>query len=214
MAGTADSVQESESVGGDDNVVDLDLSLPHLDQEGNKNKEKIEVEVRTVDETSEVSPPDTSKGSRVQEEYDNNLVSSLSESDQEGNKNKDKIEVEECGKESKNNVEGVDTGLEVYGKDDNLALSLPESDGEGNKMEVEKKVEVHEDNDSSDVSPPDTSKGSMVQEECVKESKDNLEGDDAGSEMYGKDRKEMSDSSEGSKLDILNASPSTVKAKA
>eukprot|EP00957_Ditylum_brightwellii_P171944 13091122-Ditylum_brightwellii.AAC.1 len=60
-------------------------------------------------------------------------------------------------------------------------------------MEEEKKVEVHEDNDSLDVPPPDTSKVSRVQEEGGKESKDNVEGDDARSEVYGKDRREMSD---------------------
>eukprot|EP00957_Ditylum_brightwellii_P162298 12358099-Ditylum_brightwellii.AAC.1 len=83
-------------------------------------------------------------------------------------------------------------------------------------MEEEKEVEVHEENNISEVFPSDTWKGSKVQEEGGQESKDNLEGDkndDAGMEVYGKDSKEMSDSSEGSKCDILNVSPSTVKIK-
>eukprot|EP00957_Ditylum_brightwellii_P041073 3110410-Ditylum_brightwellii.AAC.1 len=80
-------------------------------------------------------------------------------------------------------------------------------------MEEEKKVEVCEDNGTSDVSPSDTSKGSRVQEGGGKESKDNVEGDDARLEVYGKDRREMSDRSEGSKHDVFNVSPSTVKVK-
>eukprot|EP00957_Ditylum_brightwellii_P046015 3491149-Ditylum_brightwellii.AAC.1 len=76
-----------------------------------------------------------------------------------------------------------------------MALSLPEPDEEGNKMEVEKKVE------------------SRIQEECGKESKDNVDCDDAGSEVNGKARREMSDSSKGSKRDILNVPSSTVKSK-
>eukprot|EP00957_Ditylum_brightwellii_P191913 14608927-Ditylum_brightwellii.AAC.1 len=115
MAGTADSVQKSESVDVDDDDVDLESSLPELDQEGNKNEEKKEVEVREKNDSSEVSPSDTLKGSRVQEEG---------------------------GKESNGSVEddeNDDTGLEVYGKDDNLVSSLSDSDQFGNKMEEEKR---------------------------------------------------------------------------
>eukprot|EP00957_Ditylum_brightwellii_P042423 3212350-Ditylum_brightwellii.AAC.1 len=83
--------------------------------------------------------------------------------------------------------------------DANLVLSLPESHQEGNKMEEEKEVEVREENDTSEVTPSDTSNGSNVQEEDGQGSKDNLEGDDTESEVYGKDSKEVSDSSEGSK---------------
>eukprot|EP00957_Ditylum_brightwellii_P006270 475727-Ditylum_brightwellii.AAC.1 len=67
----------------------------------------MEVEVCKVNDTSEVSLPDTLKGSRVQEKG---------------------------GQESKDTVEGDHAGLEMYRKDNNLALSLPESDEEGNKM--------------------------------------------------------------------------------
>eukprot|EP00957_Ditylum_brightwellii_P211862 15366687-Ditylum_brightwellii.AAC.1 len=168
-----DSVQESEPGGRDDDDVNLVPSLPELDQEGNKMEEEEEVEVHEENDISEVSPSDTLKGSKVQEER---------------------------GQESKDNLEGGgndNTGLEVYGKDDNLVSSLPELDQEGNKMEEEKEVEVRE--------------------ERGQESKDNLEGDgndDAGSEVYGKDSKEISDSSEGSIHDISNVSPSIVMVKA
>eukprot|EP00957_Ditylum_brightwellii_P097554 7429855-Ditylum_brightwellii.AAC.1 len=104
-------------------------------------------------------------------------------------------------------------------------------------MEEEKEVGTHKENDSSEVSPPDTSKGSKVQEEDGQENQDNLEGDgndDAGSEVYRKDSKEVSipetliasqgedknkggcnsDSSEESKRDISKVSPSKVKVKA
>eukprot|EP00957_Ditylum_brightwellii_P182912 13932831-Ditylum_brightwellii.AAC.1 len=81
-------------------------------------------------------------------------------------------------------------------------------------MEEEKEVAVHEKNDTSEVSQFDTLKGSRVQEEGGKESKDNVEGYDDESEVYGKDRREMADSSEGSERNISNVSPSTVKVKA
>eukprot|EP00957_Ditylum_brightwellii_P026535 2007459-Ditylum_brightwellii.AAC.1 len=147
-----DSVQESDPGDRDDDDVNLALSLFKLDQEGNKLEDEKEVEVREENDSSEVSPSDTLKWSKVQEEG---------------------------GQESKDNLEGDandDDGLEVYGKDDNLVLSLSELDQKGNKMEEEKEVEVREENDSSEVSPSDTLKWSKVQEEGGQESKDSLEG--------------------------------------
>eukprot|EP00957_Ditylum_brightwellii_P057535 4362691-Ditylum_brightwellii.AAC.1 len=161
MAGKADSVQELESVNRDDNDVNLELSVPHLDQVGNKNIEEMEVEVCTGNDTSEVSPTDTSKGSRVEEEH--------------CTERKDNVEVNE----------NDDSGLEASWKDNNLVSSLHESDQFGNK-----KVEVMEEpkvNDIFEESPHDTSKVSRVKEKGGQESKGNVEGDNAGSEVHGKD---------------------------
>eukprot|EP00957_Ditylum_brightwellii_P042333 3205174-Ditylum_brightwellii.AAC.1 len=47
-------------------------------------------------------------------------------------------------------------------------------------------VEVPKVNVTSQVFPPDTSKVSMVKEKGGTESKDNVEGDNAGSELYKK----------------------------
>eukprot|EP00957_Ditylum_brightwellii_P049395 3747956-Ditylum_brightwellii.AAC.1 len=76
--------------------------------------------------------------------------------------------------------------LEASWKDNNLASSLPESDEEQSKMEVKMKVEVPKGNESSQVFPPETSKGSSVKER---------------GEVHEKDRRETSDSSEESKCD-------------
>eukprot|EP00957_Ditylum_brightwellii_P193368 14723407-Ditylum_brightwellii.AAC.1 len=74
MVGTGmddDSVQESEpGDGDDDDDVDLVLSLPESDQEGNKMEEEKEVEMCEKNASFEVSPSDTLKGSKVQEECD------------------------------------------------------------------------------------------------------------------------------------------------
>jgi hypothetical protein len=73
------------------------------------------MEVHKINDTFEESPPDTLKGSRVEEK---------------------------CDQESQDSVVGYHAGSEVHGKDDNLVSSPPELDEEGNKMEVEMEVEV------------------------------------------------------------------------
>eukprot|EP00957_Ditylum_brightwellii_P129176 9852649-Ditylum_brightwellii.AAC.2 len=114
-----------------------------------------------VNDSLEESPPDMSKVSMVKEKG---------------------------GQESMGNIEGDNEGSKVHGNNDNLASSLPERDEEGNMMEVEMEAEVLKGNETSQVFPPDTLKVSKVKEKDGEESKENVEGDNAGSELHKKEK--------------------------
>eukprot|EP00957_Ditylum_brightwellii_P055932 4238036-Ditylum_brightwellii.AAC.1 len=81
---------------------------------------------------------------------------------------------EKGGQESKDNVEEDNAGSKVHMSDDHLASPFPEPNEEENMMEVEMDVEMPEDNETSQVFPPDTLKVSMVKEKGGKGSKDNI----------------------------------------
>eukprot|EP00957_Ditylum_brightwellii_P174947 13321148-Ditylum_brightwellii.AAC.1 len=115
MAGTADSVQELESVDGDDDGVDLEMYLPDLDQEGKKSMEKWRCRCvklmsllkcphltlhkdqgckRNLVKSRDNVEDDENDDAELEEYWkDGNLVSSLPVSDQFGNKNVEKMEV-------------------------------------------------------------------------------------------------------------------------
>eukprot|EP00957_Ditylum_brightwellii_P038708 2925791-Ditylum_brightwellii.AAC.1 len=93
---------------------------------------------------------------------------------------------EKGGQESKDNIEEDNAGSKVHGSNDNLMSSLSEPDEEENNMEVEMDVDMPKGNETSQVFPPDTPKVSMVKEKGGKESKGNVGGENAGSELHKK----------------------------
>eukprot|EP00957_Ditylum_brightwellii_P110000 8390702-Ditylum_brightwellii.AAC.1 len=95
------------------------------------------------------------------------------------------------GQESTDNVKGDNAGSKVHGINDNSASSFSEPDEEGNMTDVEIDVEVHKANETSQVFPPDISKVPMVKEKGGQQSKDNVEGDNAGSELSKKQKRNI-----------------------